>query len=189
MEITLESLGFTKKQLQEKVIEHAVEKLLSGVTYDEDGNTEAIDSKLQEKMRRLIVDKIEETIKIFAETNVLPNVQKYVEEIKLQQTNQWGEKKGENISFTEYLIKRAEAYMLEKVDNEGKSQKELPYSWLGIQTRIAYMVNKHLHHSIEIAMKNALQIANSTLVAGIEDTVKIKLQEIVDSIKCSVKTK
>lgn len=189
MEITLESLGFTKKALQEKVIELTVEKLLCGVTYDEDGNVETVDSKLQEKMRKLIKEKIDETVKIFAEKDVLPNVQKYIEDINLQQTNQWGEKQGEKITFIQYLVKCAENYMLEKVDYDGKAQSESSYSWSGKQTRIAYIVDKHLHYSISTAMQNSLKIANDAIAQGIAETVKIKLDEIKESIKVGVSMK
>ncbi len=191
MEITLESLGLTKKALEEKVIELAVEKLLSGVTYDEYGNVETVDSGLQKKMRKLIIERIDETISIFAEKYVLPKVSDYIQNINLQETNKWGEKKNEKLTFIEYLIQRAEVYMKEPVDSYGYSQEECRTkrdTWYGSKSmRIEFMIDKYLHNSIESAMKDALSIANKALVTGIQETVKMKLEEIVKSIKIGIK--
>lgn len=193
MEITLESLGLTKKALEEKVIEIAVEKLLSGVTYDEDGNVDYIDSKLQEKMKKLIKERIDETVNIFAEKNVLPKVSEYIETINLQETNTWGEKKGEPLTFIEYLLKRAEAYMCEEVDTDGNSAKDCKRrgrSFYGSKhTRLAYMVDKHLYISIETAMKQALKDVDSIIAEGLCETVKIKLKEIQEKISIGMNVK
>jgi hypothetical protein len=50
------------------------------------------------------------------------------------------------------------------------------------------MIDKHLHFSIESAMKSAVSNANSAIVGGLEETVKIKLAEIAKSLKVTVKT-
>lgn len=193
MEITLESLGFTKKQLQERVIETAVERLLTGVSYDEDGNTQSVDTKLYGKLQTLIKERIDETIRIFAEKNVLPKVTEYIETLILQKTNSWGEKEGKPFTFIEYLISRSENYMLEQVDSDGRSEAECRdggKSWYGSKTnRITFLVNKNLHDNIETAMKNALVIANNSIATGITETVKTKLNEIIMALKVTVGTK
>lgn len=93
------------------------------------------------------------------------------------------------MSFLEYLVDRAEAYLTEKVSFDGKTKAESRgYSWNGTQTRLSYLVDRHLHYSIEKAMKNALANANKAIVQGLEDTVKLKLGEIQKSLKVTVKT-
>lgn len=193
MEITLESLGLTKKALQDRIIELAVERLLTGVTYDEDGNIDFIDSKYHEKMKNLIKDRINETITIFAEKHVLPKVNEYIENIALQQTNQWGEKKGTSVTFIEYLIQRANEYMVEEVNSDGRSKDECKnrndsfYSTK--QTRVAFMIDKYLYITIQNAMQEALKNANTSIVNGIEATVKLQLEEISKSMKCALSIK
>lgn len=92
-------------------------------------------------------------------------------------------------TFIEYLVKRAEAYLTEKVDFQGKSKDENGSysSFSPSQTRIAHMVHQHLSYSIESAMKNAVQTANSAIAIGIAETVKIKLAEIQKGIQASIK--
>ncbi|WP_414553237.1 hypothetical protein [Stenotrophomonas forensis] len=190
MDITLESLGFTKEELQERVIARICAKLLEGVGYDEDDNEFTTASQFQRQMQARVREQIETTINTIAEREVLPNVATYIENLTLQETNRWGEKTGEKVTFIEYLTRRAEAYMQEKVNFDGKTKDEADsYSWSGTQTRITHLVHQHLHYSIDSAMKDALKIANSAIATGIQETVKTKLAEISTTLKVGVISK
>lgn len=189
--ITLESLGFTQEDLQERVIERLCEQVLAGKGYDEDGNEFYQESQFKRKLDERIKAQVEQTINAIAEKHVLPNVAQYVETLTLQQTNAWGEKQGQPVTFIEYLVARAHAYIQEEVNYEGKSKAEArdSYGWSKSTTRIAYLVNKHLQYSIETAMKQALASANNAIAGGIEAAVKMKLQEVVGGLQVAVKTK
>ena len=177
--ISLEALGFTKEELQNRVVSEAVKELL----FDE---AEGSETDLADKMRELIQERVEEKIASIAAKSVLPNVSTYIENLCLQETNKWGEKKGEKKTFTEYLISRAEEYLTEKVDYQGKTKKQSGgFSWSPNQTRIVHLVHEHLQYSISVAMQDALKHANQVIVGGIEEAVKLKLREI--SQKLSVK--
>lgn len=91
----------------------------------------------------------------------------------------------------EYLISRAETYLTEQVNYEGKSKSENGSysSWSGAQTRLTHLVHKHLNYNVESAMKEAIKNANAVIVGGIEHTVRIKLQEVANALKVEVKTK
>jgi len=186
----LNELGFTKEELQQRVVEHIAKQVMAGVSLDEDGNEFDTDSSFARKLRQFVAEHVDKTIDALAQKYVLPNVARYVEDLSLQETNKWGEKTGNSLTFVEYLVKRAEEYMLEKVDFEGRAKGERDgYSWKGTQTRLTHLVEKHLHYSIESAMKNALLIANNTIAKGIEETVKTKLALISEQLKMEVKTK
>jgi len=191
-ELTLESLGITKDELANRAVEKAVESLLKSSGFDpEDGTEFPTESPFASQMHKAIREKINQAVVDIADRVVLPNVNKQIESVVLAETNSWGERtKSAPLTFTEYLIERAEKYMTEKVDYEGKGKDESRgYSWSGTQTRVAHMVNQYLHYSIETAMKTALANANSAIVTGIEETVKMKLEEVAASLKVSVKTK
>jgi hypothetical protein len=190
MTIDIESLGFTKAELQKRLIDQLCERVLSRVSCDEDGEEVHNDSEFKRALDKAIKARIDETINAIAEKHVLPNVSTYIENLSLQETTKWGAAKGAPVSFTEYLVKRAEDYMLEKVDYEGKCKNESHNSsfWNGTQTRLTHLVHKHLHYSIESAMKNALSIANSAIAQGIQETVKIKLAEISKHLAVGIKT-
>lgn len=188
--ITLESLGFTQEQLQDRVVETLCDRVLQTVGYGgEDGDDEYVaDSEFSRTIEKRVKQHIDATINALAEKHVLPNVSSYIENLTLQATNQWGEKAGKSVTFIEYLTQRAEAYMMEKVDLQGKDKQSAGgYSWNGTQTRVTHLVHQHLHYSIENAMKQAMAQANSQIVKGIEETVKTKLGEISQKLKVEVK--
>jgi hypothetical protein len=186
----LKEIGITKEELQEKVIEKVVRCVLSRNSFDEDGNVEAISSDFSNRLNKLVQEKIQSTIDKIASKSVLPNVEKYIKDLKIQKTNHYGEAKAEPQTIVEYLIQTAENYMTEKVNYDGKTKSQSDsYSWKGEQTRVTHMVHQYLHYSIETAMKNALQNANSQIVKGLEETCKLKLSEISNQLQISVKTK
>ena len=147
-------------------------------------------STFKRKLSDAVKQRVDAKINEIAEVHILPKVSELVENITIQETNKWGEKKGEPVSFIEYMTQRADAYLREDVDYEGKSKAESSsYSWSKSQTRITQLVHKHLHYTIEAAMKAAMQNANSAIVEGIQATVKIKLEELARSLKCTATVK
>lgn len=187
--ITLESLGFTKEDLQERVIDRLCGQILSGKSFDEDGNEEYNDSQFKKQLEERLRKHVTETVNGLAERHVLPNVTQYIENLVLQTTNKWGEKTGTPVTFIEYLVQRAEAYIQEDVNYNGKTRSEDSYSWSKNTTRIAYMIHEHLQYSIHTAMKKALDTANSAIAGGIEKAVKIQLEQLVNGLQVAVKTK
>jgi len=191
MDLSLEGLGFTKGDLQERVIDRICETLLSSIEYDpEDGGEYPVASKFQQAIKQRIEQKTKDTINAVAEKHVLPNVTKYIEELTIQKTNEYGEKRGASFTFIEYLTDRAKEYMQEKVNYEGKDKAECGgYSFSGAQTRITHLVNRHLHNSIETAMKDAMNVATGEIARGIHETARLKLNEIAASLKVQVSAK
>ena len=169
---------------------HTSRMLSTTCTINEDGETASRDSSFKRKLDAEIKKGIDAAVTALADKHILPHAATMIENITLQETNKWGEKTGQNMTFVEYLVQRAEAYMTEGVNYEGKSKDEARgYSWTGTQTRITHMVHEHLHYSIETAMKQSLKDANSSICKGIEEAVKIKLAEALQGLKTTVQTK
>lgn len=180
MAIDLAELGFTQEQLQNRVIESIVDRL----TISDGGD----DSELFRRLQNVIEKKINDAVEAVADKHVLPNVTQYLETLCLQETNRYGEKKGEPKTFIEYLVARAEFYMTEKVNFQGKAKAEDSYQWKESQTRIAYLIHEHLQYAISTAMKDALKNANDSIIGGIHKAVKIKLEEVAKEFKVEVTT-
>jgi hypothetical protein len=188
--ITLESLGFTQDELRERVVESVVDRLMQRVYFDEDGEPAYGQSGLKQELEKAVKARIDAAVNALADKHILPNVTAYLENMCLQQTNQWGEAKGEKLTFVEYLVKRAEYYMQEQVDSSGKSKAENDsYGWNGKQTRITHLIHQHLHYSIETAMKDALNVALGSVAKGIHETCRLKLNEIAATLRVGVATK
>lgn len=187
--ITLESLGFTKEDLQERVIDQICGQILAGKTYDEDGSEEYADSQFKRKLEERLKQHMTERVNAIAEAHVLPHVTTLMENLVLQTTNKWGEKQGTPVTFIEYLVQRAEAYIQEDVNFQGQPKGHDSYNWSKNTTRIAYMINAHLQYNIEKAMKQALETANGAIAGGIEKAVKIQLEQLLAGLKVSAQVK
>ncbi len=191
MELNLESLGFKKEEILQKVVEQVADRVLEGKYYDPENDEDGVmPTRFAKDIEKKILERIDAAVSALADKHVLPNAATYVENICLQETNSWGEKTGTKMTFIEYLVKRAEKYLTEQVSFDGKAKTESNgYSWTASQTRITHLVHQHLHYSIETAMKQAVQEANSAIARGIHETVRLKLNEIATSIKVAVTTK
>ncbi len=187
--LDIEQLGFTKEELQQRVVDQICEQLLTSTYTNEDGDESPAASQFQRAISSAVKKQTDETINALAERHLLPKVANQIETIVLEETNRWGEKKGNPVSFIEYLTQRAEAYIQEKVDSDGKTEKENTYNWSGKQTRITHLIHSHLHYSIKTAMEEALKVGIGEVAKGIHETARLKLNEIAAGMKVSVTTK
>lgn len=185
----LQALGISRDDIIEKVIDRCVDSLMSTQYFDqEDGSPYRAKSDVEKRITELCRKRVDEKVQQIADAHILPFVSERIEKLTLQKTNQWGEKAGAPVTFVEYLVARADSYLTEMVNYEGKSKDEVgSYSFSGTQSRITHMINKHLHYSIETAMKNAVQHVNAALSKGLQETVKTKIDEIVSSLKIATK--
>lgn len=183
--MNLQELGFTKEELQKRVIEKIASDMLETMVVDEDGSPSPECSAFHQKLEKLIKERIDASIREVAEREVLPNVTKYIEELTLTETNRWGEQAKKPVTFIEYLVARCDEYMREEVDYQGKSKKQSndSYGWRGTQTRVAHLIHEHLHYSISTAMEAALKDVTGSVSKALAETAKIKLEEAVKSLK------
>ena len=188
--LDLELLGLSKEELQNRVVETIANRMMEKVYQSYDGE-DARPTRLYTKLEQRTQQMIDKGIDDLAQKYVLPNVKDYLENLCLQKTNEWGEKRGEKTTFIEYLTKRAENYMREKVDYEGKGRDEVhqSYGFDGRTTRVAYMVDKHLHYAIESSMQKAFQSVNSQVAGGLKEAVEDALKRITSSLQISFNTK
>lgn len=184
----LAALGISRDEIVEKLIERCADSIMQADYYNEDGEKFRARTDVETRIVDLCRKRVDEKVQAIAEQHILPFVSERVENMYLQQTNKWGEKIGEPITFIEYLVKRADTYLTEPVNYEGKGKEEAGgYSWSGTQSRITHMINKHLHYSIETAMKNAVVQVNAALAKGLQETVRMKIDEIVSALKVVAK--
>jgi hypothetical protein len=183
----LQELGFTKEELEQKVIQKIADDLLLEYGYESETGADTVDdSHLKRKFHEIIKKHVDRQINKMAEEYVVPHVREIIESVSLQQTNQWGEKKGEDKTFKEYLTESAQAYLSQPVDFQGDASSS--YSQKN-QTRLVHLVHQHLHYAIESAMKDAVDQVKKQIGPALEATVKLKLGEIANSLKVQLATK
>lgn len=189
MTIDLESIGITREELQDRVVQRVATMLMTSVSSDDNDREYSRDSEFKRKLDAKIEESIAAAIDALAQRCVLPNIVQMVEELTLRPTNKWGEKNGEPLTFIEYLTQRADAYLREEVNYEGKTKGQDSYSWRSYGTRISFIVDKHLQSAIQRAMDDAVKNANESIKDGLADAVKIALAKISTSMKLTVEQK
>lgn len=188
MSLTLQDLGLTTDELIDRVVAHAANTLLTEVTYDDEGDAVDVSSPLQRKLRAKIQEGIDMAVDTLLAKHIMPLVENKLDTLLLVQTNRWGERKSDPLTFIEYATERADAYLTEQVNYDGKSQKESGgYSWNPHTTRVVFLANKHLQYSITKAMEKALADVNGGITGGIEAAVKQTLAEVQQKLKIEVK--
>ena len=193
-EITLEALGLTQEELQERVVSKACDRLLSCSYFDYDYGQEyefTGDSPFSKEIDKRIKDEIEKKFDQIAETHILPHITERIQNLIVHQTNEYGEKKGESMTLVEYLVEKAEDFMLEEVDYNGNPQGKRK-SWERMdpeKTRLAHQIHQYLHNHIEKAMKEVVGSANKTISDALAETCKIQLTNISKKLKVAVTTK
>jgi hypothetical protein len=182
----LEALGFTREELLDRVVARACDRLMETLRFDDEGEEYVATSPVAQRITAQLKKYVDEKVAALCDQHVLPLVSGKVDSLVLEETNKWGEKVGKAVPFTEYLVSRAEAYLTEPVDYEGKKPDGYGRA---TQTRITHMVHQHLHYEIARAMKQALETANGAIVGGINEAVRMKLAEFTTALKVTVETK
>jgi len=190
--MNVSDLGLTPEILRDAVIERAAKMLIdrNDADFDEDYGWA---NSIQAKVDKMIADRIQtasqEAVDAAIAKHASPFIEGEIEKVVFLRTNEWGERKGAPKTFREFLIDRVEQYIVEPVNYDGKTKAQDGYNFRQSSTRIAYMVDKHLHYEVEKAMKAAFTDLNSKVSEGLLGAVRLSLKAALDSLKVSVSTK
>lgn len=184
---TLTALGLDAKQIENMIVERAVEALLRETGVDQWGDESERPSDLSSRVSKMVKARIDEKINELAEAHLMPKIDAHIDGLILQETTTWGEKRGKPMTVIEYLVARADAYMVEPVDYAGQSKGADSYNWKQHSTRIVHAVNKHLQYEIDTAMKEALRTANTTMAKGLHEACRVAINEVAAKFAIVVK--
>jgi hypothetical protein len=129
-----------------------------------------------------VVDLFESTVEERCESAIKPIMEQGIQEFVLQRTNEFGEKKGEPITFAEYLTSLANAWLNEQVDYQGKTQTG-SYPNRSEQTRLTYLLKEHMRWEIEKHMKDACEMVINQIAPAIATTCELKVKEATNQIR------
>jgi hypothetical protein len=183
IEITLESLGFTKEDLQERVVENLCEQVLHSKGCDEDGGTTTFESTLARQLGDKIEKKLSAIADAFCEQKVGPRVLEYINQTLLTPTDRWGQQKSAPLTFAEYVTNRIDMYLKEKVDLRGSAAG---YSSDSKTERGAWLVWQGITAAVNDIIKGSVSQALDTIKGGIEAEIKTSLAKTFATVKVAV---
>lgn len=191
MNITLESLGLSVEQMQERLIDALIDRFLTSQVSDEDGEPVAVVSQFQRAIREAILNRVDESVERLIAPALEGSITSYIDNFKIVHTNGYGEVKREPETITEYVVRRASEYLSEGVDYQGQTLAEKrkagrdAYGHKDQTTRAAFLIDKRMNEEIEKAMKEALSEANTAIVGGLKTAVVHELNKINAKLKAA----
>lgn len=188
MSLDIEALGFTKEELQDRVVEKIVAGLMSQEGYDSE-NDHYFEGKsdFAKEIKNRVVLAIDAKVDAFAKAIIVPLVHQQVDALVVSRTNTFGEKQGEPVTFTEYVVNAANGFLMEEVDYEGKPAKKDNWSNKKGQTRVTYLLDSHIQYRITEAMTDAVKQVTAMMVEGLGETAKASVQEAMEKVAKATK--
>lgn len=179
-------IGVEKSELIDMVVAKIVTQIFDPEDYEDTG----MRSELQKGFQSTMTALVDKKVSAIADEHLAPQISKEIEDIVFQKTNSWGEKNGDPYTIRDYITGLCRSYMSEGVDCNGKTKEQSNSSYFrSNQGRLAYMIDKHLHYSVETAMKEALSLGVEGVKTTLLSTCKDQLRMMTESIKVAVTIK
>lgn len=184
---TLEALGIDKEDIAQRIVDQAVESLMRSTGYNPDEDHEVTyESRFKREIEKRLQEAVDKKIGNLAEVHLVPRVGELIEKANLQKTNQYGEKKGEPMTFIEYIASRAETYMSEDVDMNGKSKAEGDYNWRASGPRLTVLMRMYIRDTLENHAKKAVTDVNTVIAKNIAKAAQDAISAASAALKVNV---
>lgn len=190
---TLEALGVSTEDLANRIVDQAVDTLLSSTGFNPDTEEETrYESRFKREIEARVQKAVDEKIAALAAVHVLPRVGEMIEAADMRKTNNYGEAKGPSMTFKEYIAHRADVYMTEDVDYHGNSKADLEaksestYNWRSCGPRLTVLMRTYIRDSLEKHAQAAVADVNKVIAANIAKAAKDAITAAAAAIKVSV---
>lgn len=186
---TLEALGISPEALGARVVDQCVDTLLNSTGFNPETEEEVrYESRFKREIEARIQAAVDAKIAAVAATHVLPRVGEMIESANMRRTNNYGEPKGEALSFKEYIAHRAEVYMTENVDVNGRSREEADgaYGWRAVGPRLTVLMQNYIRDTLERHAKAAITDVNRAIAKNIEMAARDAIAAAAAKLKVTV---
>ena len=174
---TLESLGITR----EEVLKRVVNQILSQEFKEED--SDEFSMRVTRLVAKMVEKKFSEQTTAVLDKFMGEDLMKGLETYIIQKTNSWGERVGDPQTFRQYITSRAEAYLLEKVDRDGRTNDAYGDK---NQTRGAWIISNAIGDNLRKILSEAMMNAQTVLAKSVTETVKLQMEEIVKKFNLNI---
>lgn len=187
---TLEALGISPEELGQRIVDQAVETLLSSTGFNPDTEEETrYESRFKREIEARVQKAVDEKIAALAAVHLVPRVGEMIEQADMRQTNRYGEAKSPPMTFKEYIAHRAEAYMSEDVNYHGKSKAEDgdSYNFRVEGPRLTVLMKMYIRDTLEKSAKAAVNDVNKVIAKNIEKAATEAIASAAASLSVAVK--
>lgn len=189
MQFDLQALGLSVEEIQQRVIDGIVEQICTDKMEDENGDLVYVTSHFKQRITDVVLKRVDEQIERIVSPILEPQVDHWLESVRIQQTNTYGQPKTEPETLLEYSIRSLNEYCYTGVDWQGRTAEQRRkagssnWSERSETNRITFMIDQKLSKFMEEQMKDALKSANEAITGGLAAAVKFELQKLTAKIK------
>ena len=190
---TLEALGITREELAGRIIESAVDQLLSSTGFNPETEEETrYESRFKREVEASVQRAVDAKIAALAEVHVLPRIGEMIEAADMRKTNRYGEPVSPSMTFKEYIAHRADVYMTEDVDFHGNSKADLEakgestYNWRSCGPRLTVLMRSYIRDSLEKQAKAAVADVNKVIAKNIEQAARDAITSAASNLKVQI---
>ena len=185
---SLEALGITAESLAQRIVDQAVESLLSSTGYDEDGEENGTyATRFKREIEKKVTEAADAKISALAAVHLVPRVGEMIEAADMRQTNKYGEPTTPRLTFKEFIAARAESYMTENVDGNGNAKGEGDsYNWRSSGPRLTVLMRIYIKTTLEAHAKAALTDVNKVIAKNIEKAARDAINAAAAALKVQV---
>lgn len=190
--LDLSSIGITEEEIQNRVVASLVEGLMNKSYYDyEEGQEIQAYSEFGKRLNAALKSAIDAKFDALVESQIQPLIAAKVDALVIQQTNQWGEKKKEPVTFLEYLVDRADKFMVEPVDSKGRTREECErardsFYQSGTNNRLAAAVDKAIGAHLQNCVNAVVKEAQSKVQTSLSEVLQTALSEAQKNLKVTI---
>jgi hypothetical protein len=170
----LKDLGITRKDVLDKLVDRLQEAFMP---MDADGDGSGFEAELHKEMTQRIEEGVRKALCDFT----APAIAEYCRKFVLNPTSEWGEKKGDSLTFVDYLVKSGRDFLEQPVDPWGKPANT--YGSDKKKTRLAFLATEALSDEIRKAAESYLKNQREILNKAMADALMAKAGEIVRVLK------
>lgn len=186
---TLKSLGISPEELGNRIVHQCVESLLSGAGFDPDTEQEMrYETKFKREIGARIKAAVDAKISAIAAEHLIPRVGEMIEKADMRKTNQFGESVSAPMTFKEYIAHRAESYMSEEVNHEGKSRGESgdTYNWKSCGPRLSVLMRNYIRETMETHARAAVTDINKVIAENIMKAAQDAITSATAALKVAI---
>lgn len=182
-------LGISPGELGDRIVDQCVEVLLRSKGFNLETEEEtSYESRFKREIEARIQKAVDNKIAALAEEHLIPRVGELIEAANMRETTRFGEPKGPDLTFKEYLAYRADNYMSEPVDRHGKSRAEAnnEYGWTAQGPRLTVLMQGYIQETLEKHAKAALTDVNKVIAANLATAAKEAITKAAEALKVTV---
>jgi hypothetical protein len=155
MALTAEDIGLSQDEVQSRVVEAIADQIVTTASCDDEGNVHKRRASFVTRMENTV----ESVIRQRAEKLIDSQLEAVIDKILssgFQPVDSYGEPKGEKTTLRDMIKKKAEAFLSERVDKNGKTADRYADP---VGTRLDVAMQKHVDGVCTATVQNELKTA------------------------------